>query len=480
MSVIEKVPTSRLRMGHARVDITPPVGIYHRTWGAARHDRASGVHRSLFADVLYFAPLAGEGRPHVRAYLDMTGLIGPQQAEFEAALAAGARVAVEDVIISYSHTHSAGWFRPDRFGMPGGDLIEPFLGEVARLLGSAAKEASASSAPATLTYAASQCGMATNRDFPDTERGIYACGHHPGAPAENTVLTVRATGEDGAPVVTLVHYGCHPTTLAWENSLLSPDFVGGIRDVVEPETGVPCVFAQGLCGDLGPRIGFGGDPGQADRNGRALGFAALSALAALDPPGTDFEYAGPVVSGATLGTWKHSAHDAERVVETSRYRGGSLTVDIPLKPRQSVESLSAEVAEWDRRREEADAAGDTEGARDAHARAERARRWIGRLADLPEGDTYPMRCSAWLLGDALWLTTGGEPYSALVTSLRREFAGHPVLVSPLTGDLQVAYLLQESKYGRGLYQEECSIGAPGCLERLEAALAERAMELIEN
>jgi len=42
-------PASRLRFGLRRVDITPPVGIYHRMWGAATHDRSTGIHRPLTA-----------------------------------------------------------------------------------------------------------------------------------------------------------------------------------------------------------------------------------------------------------------------------------------------------------------------------------------------------------------------------------------------------------------------------------------------
>src|SRR5437879_9453251 len=49
-----ETPQSRCRMGFARADITPPVGIYHRMWGAAKHERATGVHRPLRATVAVF------------------------------------------------------------------------------------------------------------------------------------------------------------------------------------------------------------------------------------------------------------------------------------------------------------------------------------------------------------------------------------------------------------------------------------------
>src|SRR5206468_1277404 len=103
----------------------------------------------------------------------------------------------------------------------------------------------------------------------------------------------------------VVNYACQPTTLAYHNTLISPDYVGDMREVVEQHTKAPCLFLQGASGDLGPRQGFVGDPAVADRNGRQLAFAALSGLEALPAPGTRFEYAEPVVSGATLGSWEH-------------------------------------------------------------------------------------------------------------------------------------------------------------------------------
>ncbi len=48
--------SGRCRAAIARCDITPPVGIYHRMWGAALHDRATGVHRPLEATLLWLEP----------------------------------------------------------------------------------------------------------------------------------------------------------------------------------------------------------------------------------------------------------------------------------------------------------------------------------------------------------------------------------------------------------------------------------------
>src|SRR4029453_15449132 len=124
--------------------------------------------------------------------------------------------------------------------------------------------------------------------------------------ADDTLLVARVSAAaDGATLATVVNYACHPTTLAWENTPVSPHYVGAMQELVEQATRAPCLFLQGASGDLGPRDGFVGDTAVADRNGRQLAYAALSALTAMGPPRTDFQYQGAVVSGATLGAWAH-------------------------------------------------------------------------------------------------------------------------------------------------------------------------------
>ena len=521
-------PTSHVRFGHARADITPPVGIYHRLWGAATHDRSTGVHRPLFGDVMVFMPVDGSTRTLIRAQLDLCGLVRGQHEDLTRALSEAGGVSPDHVVITYSHTHSSGWFVPDRLGFPGGELILPYLQELRSKLQDTCRRALASVQEVYIAYASGRCDMAANRDGYDDALGGHVCGFNPDATADETVLVGRITAPSGGLCGTLVNYACHPTTLAWENTLISPDYVGAMREEVERATGASCVFLQGACGDLGPKEGFVGDGAVADRNGRQLAHAALSALASLGPPGTDFAYQGPVISGATLGAWARVPFSDERLRQVSRFSGGAFSVNLPLKPRPDRASLQTDLERWEARQleaddagdavadhprlgllvradaappeagllddlataapvflaiysaarqREADDAGDAVAARDCGARAERARRWLARLTDLPDGPTCPVQFSVHRLGDAVWVTSGGEPYNVLQVELRRRFPGLPLLFSPLASGLQVAYLLPRDRYGRGLYQEEPSPLAPGCLERLTEAIAEKIEEI---
>ena len=473
-TTVVATPTSRLRWGFARADITPPVGIYHRLWGAARHDRSTGVHRPLVADVMVLGPADGSPDQHLaRAHLDLPCLVRDQHRDLVESLSRGSGVEGDRADVAYSHTHAAGWFIPDRMEMPGGELIAPYLRELATRLEEAGREALVAMRDATITYATGQCGMAANRDYWDEERGLYACGYNPDAPADDTVVVGRICDLSGATVGALVNYGCHATTLAWENTLISPDFAGAMREEVEKVTGASCTFAQGACGDQGPRDGFVGDTEIADRNGRQLAYAALSALSSMGPPLTDFHYQGPVVSGATLGVWERVPLAAERLERVSRFAGGSGRADLPRKPGLDPAALQRELEQWQEAERDADARGDAIEARDCGARVERARRWLARVRDMPEGTSYPLRFSVYRLGDAVWVTSGGEPYSLLQVELRRRFPDSTILFSPLVGDMQVAYLLPSDRYGKGLYQEEPSSLGPGCLEALIEAIAAR-------
>src|SRR5436190_14117368 len=122
-------PQSRCRFALAWADITPPVGIYHRMWGAAKHERATGVHRPLRATVAVFAPMdqgSGSGRQIVLA-LDHCVMGATEHKNLVRQAAAIGGVAEDEILVVFSHTHGAGLMGLDRASLPGGDLIPPYL-----------------------------------------------------------------------------------------------------------------------------------------------------------------------------------------------------------------------------------------------------------------------------------------------------------------------------------------------------------------
>uniref|UniRef100_A0A7C2NX49 Neutral/alkaline non-lysosomal ceramidase N-terminal domain-containing protein n=1 Tax=Schlesneria paludicola TaxID=360056 RepID=A0A7C2NX49_9PLAN len=478
MNVVS-TPQSRCRAGVSRGDITPPAGIYHRMWGAALHDRATGIHRPLEATVLWMEPLeAAQGRPQVVVALDHCILDTGEQTRIRQATAEATDLTVDRVLVSLSHTHGSGWMSRTRADLPGGELIGPYLDSLAQTIPRLAREAQQSAAPATFVYGIGRCALAAQRDYLDVERGQFVCGFNPTGPADDTLLVARVTNAAGTLLATVVNYACHPTTLAWENTLISPDWVGAMRETIEHSTGCPCLFLQGASGDLGPREGFVGDPAVADRNGRQVGYAVLSTLAGLPPAGTEYRYVGPVLSGATIGVWQHQPLAPATLERQAAWHWEQLTVELPYRhDLPTVEQTTAERDHWLAEETRARTAGDHDRLRQCRAEAERRTRQLARLSSLSAGRTHALTVQLGVLGDALWISLPGEYYQIFQQQLRQRFAPRPVIVATLTNAWQPGYFPAASSYGYGIYQEVISAMAPGCLETLIESLARRIQEL---
>lgn len=474
-------PQSRLQFALAVGDITPPVGIYHRMWGAATHDRAEGIHRPLRATAMVFqsrhAAPSSTSRQVVIA-LDHCLLGAPELERLASHVALATGVEREALLVTFSHTHAAGLMSLDRIDLPGGELIPEYLDHVARRAAELTAQALGRLADVTFTYGVGRCALAAHRDFWDASAGRFVCGFNPQAPADDTVLVVRATRDsDGAALATLVNYACHPTTLAWDNRLISPDFPGAMRETVEIATGAPCVFLQGASGDLGPREGFVGDPAVADRNGRQLGYAVLSVCESLPPPGVRFEYAGPVESGATIGTWRYAPQTEEEEHAAAVWEVRRWKIDLPYRnDLPTLETVRQERDHWLEQEQAAATRGDLAAARDARALVERRTRLLRRLETLPPGPAYPFPVTLMRMGNAWWLAVSGEPYNLLQTELRRRFPHTPVVVMTLSDGWGPSYLPPRDLYDKGVYQESVSALAPGCLETLIDQLAAAMQE----
>lgn len=466
-----ETPQSRCHFGIAQGDITPPPGIYHRMWGAATHERATGVHRSLTAAAIVFRPATDsptdDADEQVVVALDHCLFFAREMGELLDAVAKESGAARESLLFAFSHTHAAGLMDPLRSNLPGGELIEPYLASLAKTVARLVRQAREAVQPAAIVYGAGRCDLAAQRDFRDEATDQWVCGFNPGAPADDTVLVARVTDTAGKTLATFVNYACHPTTLAFENTLISPDFPGAMREVVERQTGAPCVFLQGASGDLGPREGFVGDPAVADRNGRQLGYAALAALEALPNAGTQFEYAGPVVSGATLGIWKHVPVDSSQQKNHGLWRLRRWTIPLAYRPElPTLDDLEAARPRYVAAKTAAEYEGNTTAARDLHALIERIDRQLKRFESLPPGEEFPFPITLWRMGDAVWVGVEAEHYQYLQRALRTRFPATPIIVITLANGSRPSYLPTADLYDTGLYQETIALLAPGCLERL--------------
>ena len=440
-------PTTHCRFGVARRDVTPPVGIYSRSWGAATHDVAEGVHRPLTATAAVFAPVDGDGPTLALVALDIGWFqYAPDGAALRDAVMERTGLRDAELLIQMSHTHAGANTNSQLTGKPGSDLIVPYLALLADQVGDAVVEAQASAAEAFVSYGYGRCGLAANRDFWDAEAERFACGYNPGEDADDTLLVGRVTRRDGTVAATLFNYACHPTTLAWANRFLSPDYIGAAREVLETAFAAPALFLQGASGELAPRDDYVGDTAVADRNGRQLGHAAAAAVEALPPPATRFAYTGIVASGANLGAWGYEPASPEQLAAAAQLEAVRTAVDLARKEDLGVvESATGSTPDSPQEREKA------------------LRREFLRLA-LGDGPAHAMPLWAWRLGEALLVAIGNEPYSVFQQQLRERFPGTPVFVL-MTTNGGVGYLPPRETYGTGRYQEQQSPYAPGCLEQ---------------
>jgi len=443
-------------LGVAREDITPPVGIYARNWGAAKHDVAEGIHRPLTATAVTLRE-AGGGPPLILVALDLGWWkSGDDERHVRSILVDELKLDPARVMVNCSHTHAGPATSREDKNQPGGELIAPYLDKVRDAVLRAVRHALDTAVPGTLTWATGRCDLAGNRDLPDPSRDRWVTGFNPSSSADDAVLVGRVADVAGKTRAVLVNYACHPTTLAWENKLLSPDYPGAMRELVEKQTpDALCLYLHGPSGDVGPRQQYSGDPETADRNGRQLGYAALSALEGMLPPATQLEYAGVVESGAPLATWKRKARTPSGVL-----RARQVDVELPLKADlPSVAEIEAKLKTCEDR-----------------VMAERLRRKMRVRRTVGEGKTAKIPLWVWRVGDGYYVGQPNEAYSQLQIELRRAFPRRAVTVMNLVNG-GIGYLAPERLQGEDLYQVWQSPFDRGSLERVIASATSALAEL---
>jgi hypothetical protein len=458
-------------VGTARADITPPVGIYCRNWGAATHDVARGIHRPLAVTAVAFRETAG-GPPLVLLDADLGWWASAaHEREVRGRILAALGLPAERLLFAVTHTHSAPPLSPPEPHWPGGDLLLAFHATVEKAAVEGGRRAIEALEPAILEWHAGSCRLAANRDLPEPGGGTGAangsraqrivCGYNPAGPADDALLVGRVTAASGRPLATIVNYACHPTTLAWENDLVSPDYVGAMRETIEGATEfAPAVLLQGASGELAPRHQYTGDPAVADRHGRELGHAALATLHAMEPPGERLAFDRVVESGAPLAVWRPRRVEPERLATSVTAKRA--VVDLPLKAWPTAAELEAQIAACPDR-----------------ALAERLRRRLRIRESLGDAATYPFEIWGWRIGEALVLGTMAEAYSRIQRLVRAAFPDRAVVWLNLVNG-SVGYLPPADLYEVDIYPAWQTPFDRGSLEQVEEAAVALGRELLRG
>jgi hypothetical protein len=446
------------RIGVARESITPPQGIYARLWGSAKHDIPRGVHKPLLATCLFITDQNGAS-PLALLALDLSWWrSSSDERELRTAVLESAGLQEQDVILHVSHTHAAPSTSIQLADRPGGHLIASYREQIKATCIRLVAAARAAAIPATLSWASGSCRLAFNRDLVSPEDGAVVVGLNPAQKADDTLLVGRVADVAGKIRATLVNYACHPTSLGGANQLISPDYVGAMRETVEAATaGAPCVFLHGASGDLTPRRSFAADPAVADQNGLELGHAALATLASMFPAGVSLAYAGIEESGAKLAVWREQYCAGNPTLVARR---GTVRLELLEMPtREELQrAIAASTEEYMR---------------------ERLRRKLGLRETVGDGSAADFPYLIWQLGDAFIVALPAEAHSPFQMALRQRFPHNHIAVLNIANGY-LSYIPPRADYARSTYQSKVALYKPGAAEEILGSVTQTIEQLLEK
>jgi len=456
----ERALTGALRAGVARATQRLEPGLPIGPWGARADQRAVGVHRPPTVTALVLGELAAPDPAAVIVAIDTVSWSAELGAQTAEAIASAVGVPADSVFLAASHTHSSlpldeAYLAP---WDPTGHAREVRSRLLAELPGLAAR-AAASLRPARAIATRAPCAVARSRRQRAFDRLLVGVD---GVVEDATVDVVDFLGDDGTSIATIVAYGCHPTVLAWGNLLVSPDYVGGLREITERELGAPTLFLQGCGADRAAAAGFSNSVEDAEAVGRAIGHVACGALLESRQALLEIAPVRIVESGAALCVTRAALPDAA----PAGVFAGTGAVQLPLRPRD-LAAAQARVEDARRRV----AAGDSAASVDLQrAVIEQELCWR-----FPAGDSGRAQLTLIRVGDVALVGWPGELCGAYDRAFHA--AGAPVhtIVATSVGD-SVGYLPAYEQFAEGGYEVDASPFLPSAAQ----LAVERAGSLVAD
>ncbi|MCE5250464.1 neutral/alkaline non-lysosomal ceramidase N-terminal domain-containing protein [bacterium] len=256
--------TGKLLAGTGLSDITPPPDCTLAGF-AARDHRAEGIHDRLTATAL---ALQKDEETAVIVALDLVSLSRNHIDYLLKRLEASYGLKPRQILINCSHTHAGPVTDISEFDLSMNELC-PYRGDPDYLdsLGENILKAVAAALdsiePAVAYWGLGETHIGISRRASNTslykgpasgDFGIYANYPNPRMEIDRTCPVMLIRNADGAPRALVFGAPCHPTTMSYDNYLVSAEYPGEARRALkEYYGGIPALFLQGIGGDIKPR-----------------------------------------------------------------------------------------------------------------------------------------------------------------------------------------------------------------------------------
>ena len=333
-----------LKAGVSRIDITPPVGF--RMQGAMRRIEPSvGIESPLLATALV---IADENNKVVIFDCDLIGFDLPLADQIRRAVGKRLGIHPSHVIVGCTHTHngpctvrgSLGGVH-DVGGKPE-DIaaLDAYLANLVNELSGLASVADAKRKPTRIGGGRGEAAVAINREELNAD-GRILVGRNPAGITDHSVEVIRVDDLNGNPMAVIVNYAAHPVVMGYHTYLLSADYPGVVRRIVEGTTGATCLFLTGAAGNQASLSFLQSDWGEQERMGGQIAGAATRAFFEIETrPHEVVRECDVSLSNIALYHKEFQDGPTHRTFKVARR-----TVSVPLQQLPSLEQAEGAVME---------------------------------------------------------------------------------------------------------------------------------------
>ena len=278
-------PETNLMMGFARANITPTTSVPLAGYGTAENRMSTGVLDDLYVSCIAVSDGSTTALLFSQDLLNTTAVLVPK---LRSEICPKLSIPTDNLFVAATATYSGPDMKSEHESLVG--YTEQYMAAFM----TCAQDAVADMAPTVMTCGTTEIeGLSFIHHYTmedgTVEDGYYGffdraiTGH--AAEPDRTMRMVRASREE-KPDILILNWQCRPTLNgAKDKTQISADFVGHLRNKVEADTGMHCIYFSGSLGDISPTSRIESEQHNLDAKayGEKVAEYAINALDTLTP-----------------------------------------------------------------------------------------------------------------------------------------------------------------------------------------------------